>query len=129
MQRTRGSGRLSVPSCLPAKAASTGCSRRALPASVAPVPPGSPLEAVIINTAGGLTGGDHMDWQFEAGEGARMSLTTQACEKTYKARATEARVSVQFRLQSGSSMAWLPQETILFDRARLTAQHRCRHGG
>ena len=26
-----------------------------------------PLEAMLINTAGGLTGGDRLDWQIEAG--------------------------------------------------------------
>ena len=49
-----------------------------------------------------------------------MTLATQACEKTYKAQGTsEARVSVQLKLNDNSALAWLPQETILFDRARL----------
>lgn len=120
LQRTRGSGRLSAKHATGQsridRLFQEGSARIRLPK----VPPGAPLEAVIINTAGGLTGGDHMDWQFEAGEGARMSLTTQACEKTYKANGiTEARVTVGLKLQSASSIAWLPQETILFDRARL----------
>ncbi|WP_394690382.1 urease accessory protein UreD [Hoeflea sp.] len=120
LQRTRGSGRLSVKHAAGQsridRLFQEGSARIRLPK----VPKGAPLEAVIINTAGGLTGGDHMVWHFEAGEGARMSLTTQACEKTYKANGeTEARVAVRLKLQSASSMAWLPQETILFDRARL----------
>jgi len=62
-----------------------------------------------------------MEWRFEAGAGAAMTLATQACEKTYKAHGTsEARVSVHLKLNDESSLAWLPQETILFDRARLT---------
>lgn len=120
MQRTRGNGRLSVKQ-------STGESRidrlfqkGSARIRIPRVPRGSPLEAVLINTAGGLTGGDRMDWTFEAGEGASMTLATQACEKTYKAHGeSEARVSVQLKLNAGSSLAWLPQETILFDRARL----------
>lgn len=120
LQRTRGIGRLSAKRAAGQsridRLFQEGSARIRLPK----VAPGAPLEAVIINTAGGLTGGDHMDWQFEAGEGARMSLTTQACEKTYKANGvTEARVTVGLKLQSASSIAWLPQETILFDRARL----------
>ncbi|MEQ8738472.1 MAG: urease accessory protein UreD [Hoeflea sp. D1-CHI-28] len=120
MQRARGAGRLSAKSdgshSRIDRLYQDGCARIRLPR----VPPGAPLEAVMINTAGGLTGGDRMDWQFEVGEGARMSLTTQACEKTYKAQGRDpAMVSVRLRLAQDGSMAWLPQETILFDRALL----------
>jgi urease accessory protein len=121
MQRTRGAGRLSAKLSAGQsridRLFQEGSARIRLPR----VAPGAPLEAVLINTAGGLTGGDRMDWRFEAGEGAALLLATQACEKTYKARGdSEARVSVQLNLNAGSSLAWLPQETILFDRARLT---------
>jgi len=121
LQRTRGTGRLSVKMSAGEsridRLFQDGSARIRIPR----VPRGSPLEAVLINTAGGLTGGDRMDWSFEAGEGASMTLATQACEKTYKAHgATEARVSVQLKLNAESALAWLPQETILFDRARLT---------
>lgn len=120
MQRARGGGRLSVKMSAGEsridRLFQDGSARIRVPR----VPRGSPLEAVLINTAGGLTGGDRMDWSFEAGEGASMTLATQACEKTYKAHGTsETRVSVQLKLNSDSSLAWLPQETILFDRARL----------
>ncbi|MBU4527629.1 MAG: urease accessory protein UreD [Hoeflea sp.] len=121
LQRTRGSGRLSVKLSAAEsridRLFQEGSARIRIPR----VQPGSPLEAVLINTAGGLTGGDIMDWVFEAGEGAAMVLATQACEKTYKAQGTsEAVVSVRLKLGPASSLAWLPQETILFDRARLT---------
>ncbi|TIQ86191.1 MAG: urease accessory protein UreD, partial [Mesorhizobium sp.] len=46
-----------------------------------------PLEAVLINTAGGLTGGDRLGWQVDVGAGACASITTQACEKIYRAAA------------------------------------------
>jgi len=120
MQRTQGRGRLSVKMSAGEsridRLFQDGSARIRIPR----VPRGFPLEAVLINTAGGLTGGDRMDWTFEAGEGAAMVLATQACEKTYKAHGTsEARVSVQLKLNADSSLAWLPQETILFDRARL----------
>lgn len=121
MQRTRGGGRLSVKLSAGEsridRLFQEGSARIRIPR----VPSGSPLEAVLINTAGGLTGGDRMDWTFEAGEAASMMLATQACEKTYKAHGdSEARVSVRLKLNPGSSLAWLPQETILFDRARLS---------
>lgn len=121
MQRTRGGGRLSVKHSVREsridRLFQEGSARIRIPR----VARGLPLEAVLINTAGGLTGGDHMNWRFEAGAGASMTLATQACEKTYKAHGnSEARVSVQLKLNAESSLSWLPQETILFDRARLS---------
>ena len=121
MQRTRGGGRLSVKlsdgESRIDRLYQEGSARIRIPR----VPRGMPLEAVLINTAGGLTGGDCMTWEFETGEGAAMTLATQACEKTYKAQGeSEARVSVTLKLNPGSSLAWLPQETILFDHARLS---------
>ena len=121
MQRTRGSGRLSVKLSAGESRIDRLFQEGSARIRVPGVPSGSPLEAVLINTAGGLTGGDIMDWVFETGEGASMVLATQACEKTYKAQGTsEAQVSVRLTLNPASSLAWLPQETILFDRARLT---------
>jgi urease accessory protein len=78
------------------------------------------MEAVLINTAGGLTGGDVLDWRFEAGEGTALTLTTQACEKVYKASGGTAAVETTVTVGAGSRVDWLPQETILFDNASLT---------
>ncbi|MBL8583379.1 MAG: urease accessory protein UreD, partial [Rhizobiaceae bacterium] len=74
-----------------------------------------PLEAILINTAGGLTGGDRLAWQIAAGEGASLSVTTQACEKIYRAGQDHAEVRVHIAAAAGARIAWLPQETILFD--------------
>ena len=76
-----------------------------------------PLEAVLINTAGGLTGGDRIGWAIEVGEGASASVTTQACEKVYRAACDHAEVKVGLRVGAGARIAWLPQETIVFDQA------------
>lgn len=76
-----------------------------------------PLEAVLINTAGGLTGGDRLGWTIEAGPGAAVSVTTQACEKVYRARSGHAAVSVDLSAAAGARLAWLPQETIVYDNS------------
>lgn len=78
------------------------------------------LEAVLINTAGGLTGGDRLDWDVEAGPAASVTLTTQACEKIYRAQSGRAEVSVRLRAGPGSRLNWLPQETIVFDRSAFS---------
>jgi urease accessory protein len=82
-----------------------------------PAVEGDPLEAVLINTAGGLTGGDRLGWAIEVGAGASASITTQACEKVYRAAADRAETNVGLRVGPGGRLAWLPQETIVFDRA------------
>lgn len=78
------------------------------------------MEAVIINTAGGLTGGDRLDWSILAGEGAFITATTQACEKVYKAESGTAEISTSIEVGPGACVHWLPQESILFDNASLT---------
>jgi urease accessory protein len=78
------------------------------------------MEAVIINAAGGLTGGDRMDWRVVAGASTRIDVTTQACEKIYKASAGVAEVTTRITVGADGRVDWLPQETILFDRAALS---------
>lgn len=78
---------------------------------------GDPLEAILINTAGGLTGGDRVAWRIEAGAGAALTVTTQACEKLYRSRSGEARADVRLSVAEGGRIAWLPQETIVYDRS------------
>jgi urease accessory protein len=78
---------------------------------------GDPLEAVLINTAGGLTGGDRLDWAIAVGEHASATVTTQACEKVYRASSGVAEVGCRLSVASGGRLAWLPQETIVFDNS------------
>lgn len=80
---------------------------------------GDPLEAVLINMAGGLTGGDRLVWELSAGPRASLMATTQACEKVYRAGNGHAGLSTHLAVAEGARLAWLPQETILFDRSAL----------
>jgi len=82
-----------------------------------PAVPADPLEAVLINTAGGLTGGDRIGWDVDVGTEASASITTQACEKVYRAASDQAEVRVRLSVGENGRIAWLPQETIVFDRA------------
>ncbi len=76
-------------------------------------------EAVVLNTAGGLTGGDQMDLKLDLAPAARATLTTQACERIYRSAGGDARVSAAVGLGAGARLGWLPQPTILFDGGRL----------
>lgn len=77
------------------------------------------LEAVLINTAGGLTGGDHMDWSADIAAGGQAVLTTQACERIYRSIGGTARVETKLSVGPGAHLDWLPQETILFESSQL----------
>jgi urease accessory protein len=77
------------------------------------------LEAILINTAGGIVGGDRLEFQIEAREDASLSITSQAAEKIYRSNGLTSRISVSLKAQAGSELFWLPQETILFDHARV----------
>jgi len=77
------------------------------------------LEAVLVNTAGGMAGGDRFDIEVEVGANARLCLTSAAAEKVYRSLGPDTQVGVKLAVGPGATLAWLPQETILFDRARL----------
>lgn len=76
-------------------------------------------EAVIVNTAGGIAGGDRLDIAVAAQEKAALVVTSAAAEKVYRALGPAAEIGVALAVGAGAHLAWMPQETILFDRARL----------
>ena len=80
---------------------------------------GSALDAMIVNTAGGIAGGDRHNLDIEVGEGATLGVTTAAAEKVYRALGPGAEIAVKLTAGAGARLSWVPQETILFDRARL----------
>src|SRR6202045_4022552 len=84
-----------------------------------PSPEAEGLSAVFVNTAGGVAGGDRFDIEIAAGEGARLTVTSAAAEKVYRAEGPAAQLNITLRLAAGAHLAWLPQETILFDRAKV----------
>jgi len=80
------------------------------------------LSAVLVNTAGGLAGGDRFEINIASGEGARLTVTTAAAEKIYRTEGPATELHVALKAEGGSHLSWLPQETILFDRARIHRQ-------
>lgn len=77
-------------------------------------------ESVLINTAGGLTGGDRLDWTLKLDEETKTVITTQACEKSYKSANGHAAVSTRISVAKGATCHWLPQETILYEGSSLS---------
>jgi urease accessory protein len=84
-----------------------------------PSPEDDGLSAVLVNTAGGIAGGDRFDIDIVSGNDARLTVTTAAAEKIYRADGPAAELNVRLKSEGRSHLSWLPQETILFDRARI----------
>lgn len=112
LQRACGAARIAVVSdggrTRLARLYQDGCGKIRLPRAA-----GS--EAVLINTAGGLTGGDRLDWQVDVGARAHLTVTSQACEKVYRALSGQAETRASLSVDEDARLDWLPQETILFD--------------
>ena len=83
---------------------------------------GAVKEAVIINSSGGIAGGDRLDIEVIALDGASVAVTSQAAEKIYRALDRPARIATRLEAHKTAKLAWLPQETIVFDRARIRRQ-------
>ena len=85
---------------------------------------GDPVTAVLLTTSGGITGGDRLEIAIRAEAGARATATTQAAEKIYRSLGPDCTIDVRLEAEAGACLEWLPQETILFDRARLVRRNR-----
>lgn len=94
----------------------SGASKVAFPRSAGAV------EAIVLNTSGGLTGGDRFTSNISAGEGSQLVLTTQAAERAYRSLSGTARVTTRLTVQPSATLHWLPQELIFFDGASLDRQ-------
>jgi urease accessory protein len=79
----------------------------------------NPCEAAIVNTGGGVAGGDSYSVSLTLGEGAEVEATTPSAERIYRSDGPAACVATRLTLASGARLFWLPQETLMFDRARL----------
>jgi urease accessory protein len=90
-----------------------GCAKLRMPTPAA----GQAPEAIIINTSGGLAGGDRLE--IDVRVASDLCLTTQAAEKVYRSLSNETHLSIRLSGQGEARLLWLPQETILFDGARL----------
>lgn len=83
--------------------------------------PGDPPQAVLVTTSGGVAGGDRLRMEVAAGPGAHAVVATQAAEKIYRAApgSEPCRIEVAIKVEAGAVLDWLPQETIVFQGARL----------
>jgi len=118
IQRTRGALRLGFrlrgAATTPTEFYQEGALKARLPRVYDTAP-----EAVMINTAGGLTGGDAVSVVVRMEADAAAVVTGQACEKIYKSSGGDVAISSVAHIHPRAALEWLVQPTIIFDRARL----------
>jgi urease accessory protein len=85
---------------------------------------GAAAEAIMINTAGGLAGGDRFATEIAVEDDARVTVTAQAGERVYRSLGDAAAVEATLTVGANARLDWLPRETILFDRAELRRSYR-----
>ena len=114
MQRSRGAASVRLGPRGLLDLAQSGSAKAMLPRMTAGLP-----EIVFLNTAGGLASGDRLDYRVGLTPGTRALATTQTAERAYRAKDAPARVTLHLTVGEGGWLDWLPQETILYDGARL----------
>jgi urease accessory protein len=80
---------------------------------------GAPLEAILLNTAGGVTGGDHLRCEVTVMRSAAAVVSSQAAERAYRSSGGLARIETRLTVAAGGRLDWVPQETILFEESAL----------
>ena len=116
MQRARGTVRVAAK----LRGATTVLDRLHQGGSAkARVPKGDGFEVVLLNTAGGVTGGDRFENTVEAAPATSITVTTQTAERIYRSSGADGHVINTLNIGARARLDWLPQETIFFDRARL----------
>lgn len=117
--RARGEVRASFD-CAEGKSRLSGLRQAGSARALFPRTPSSSLQMVLTNTSGGVTGGDRFKYDVFAQSGAKVTITTQAAERAYRAQPGQTgRIDTVLRVEAGSRLAWLPQETILFEGCRF----------
>ena len=90
-----------------------------------PTPPKNEIPtAVFVTTSGGLVGGDVLELTAQAAEDVAVQFMPQAAEKVYRSAGRDSRIEVTLDVEKGAWAEWLPQETIVFDGARLRRRTR-----
>jgi urease accessory protein len=120
MQRSMGEAHVSFAGARLGQLRQIGSAKAQLPHIT-----GGP-EVVFLNTSGGLTSGDRLDYAVTLTDSARLTATTQTAERAYRANAGPAHVRVAHDVGAGCWLDWLPQETILFDRSDLDRETHIR---
>lgn len=118
MQRSKGRAVASFD-CARGKVRLVDLSQSGSAKAMLPRVSGDVPEVVFLNTSGGLTDSDLLEYRLSVGPGAKVTATTQTAERAYRSAGAAATVAVRADVGAGGHLAWLPQETILYENSHL----------
>jgi len=81
--------------------------------------PAEIFQAALVCVSGGLVGGDRLHTDIAIEPDARAMIVGQAAEKVYRSLGPDCLVSNRLEVGARGWLEYLPQETIVFDSARL----------
>jgi urease accessory protein len=87
-------------------------------------PEGGICHVYLLHPPGGIVGGDALELQVHAEADSHALITTPAATKFYRAGPHPHAVLRQDLHARDAVLEWLPQETIVFDGAKVRAQTR-----
>lgn len=80
---------------------------------------GGAVEAAMVNTGGGVAGGDRVRFEVAAGADSRVTIATATAERVYRSHGQVSDFDVRLSADRSATLAWLPQATILCNGARI----------
>lgn len=84
----------------------------------------SVCHVALLHPPGGVVGGDELRVGIALDPGAHALITTPAAGKFYRSAKAWARQTQQLTVAANATLEWLPQETIVYDGARVRASTR-----
>ncbi|WP_449432759.1 urease accessory protein UreD [Pseudomonas putida] len=87
-------------------------------------PEGAPCHVYVLHPPGGIVAGDRLELDIHLEPGSHALLTMPGASKFYRSIGPTARLTQRFHLQAGSTLEWLPQDSILFSGARASLDSR-----
>ncbi len=81
----------------------------------------SPCHAIIVHPPGGIAGGDRLEIKVASRASSHGLITTPSAAKWYGTDGDNP-ASQRLDVDLDGALEWLPQETIVFDRARVESE-------
>lgn len=78
----------------------------------------------LLHPPGGVVGGDRLETSVELAENAQVLLTTPAAQKLYRSAGAASEIVNRLSLGPGSTLEWLPSETLAFSSAQARSTTR-----
>ena len=83
-------------------------------------PEGSLCHLYLLHPPAGIVGGDHLELDITTHNKGQLLVTTPGATKFYRTNGKHAAQNQNFTLGAGTSLEWLPQETIYYPDARAS---------